>query len=77
LLTAGGKFDATVQLWRSEALTKMTKSQDENDEIEIFGESKKLKNPGYVFDLKVLPDNNGSTTYAIAAARYNTINIII
>jgi WD40 repeat protein len=77
LLTAGGKFDATVQLWRSETLTKVTKSRDENDEIESFSESKKLKKPGYVFDLKVLPDKNGSAVYAIAAARYNTINIII
>jgi hypothetical protein len=48
-----------------------------NDDIESFSESKKLKKPGYVFDLKVLPDKNGSAVYAIAAARYNTINIII
>ena len=78
LLTAGGKFDATVQLWYSETLTKVTNSRDENDdEIMISSESKQMKKPGYVFDLKVLPDNNGSAVYAIAAARYNTINILI
>eukprot|EP00573_Skeletonema_grethae_P004054 CAMPEP_0201704188 /NCGR_PEP_ID=MMETSP0578-20130828/42067_1 /ASSEMBLY_ACC=CAM_ASM_000663 /TAXON_ID=267565 /ORGANISM="Skeletonema grethea, Strain CCMP 1804" /LENGTH=612 /DNA_ID=CAMNT_0048192167 /DNA_START=27 /DNA_END=1866 /DNA_ORIENTATION=- len=69
LLTAGGKFDATVQLWYSETLTKVTNSRDENDdEIMISSESKQMKKPGYVFDLKVLPDNNGSAVYAIAAA---------
>jgi len=76
LLTAGGKFDATVQLWNSETLTKVTK-RDEDDEIKILTEPKQMKKPGYVFDLKVLPDNNGSAVFAIAAARYNTINILI
>eukprot|EP00985_Skeletonema_marinoi_P009649 scaffold4492_cov138-Skeletonema_marinoi.AAC.4 len=76
LLTAGGKFDATVQLWNSETLTKVTK-RDEDDEIKILSESKQMKKPGYVFDLIVLPDSNGSAVFAIAAARYNTINILI
>ena len=82
ILTAGGKFDATTQLWCSDALLKVTKtSQGEDEDSEetvILSKAKKLKNPGYVFDLKVLPDSkNGSNVYAIAAARYNTINIII
>lgn len=83
ILTAGGKFDATTQLWCSDALSllKATKtSQGEDEDIEetvILSKPKKLKYPGYVFDLKVLPDRNGSNVYAIAAARYNTINVII
>ena len=81
ILTAGGKFDATTQLWCSDALWKVTKmSQGEDEDSEetvILSKPKKLKNPGYVFDLKVLPDRNCSNVYAIAAARYNTINIII
>eukprot|EP00986_Skeletonema_menzelii_P012580 scaffold6985_cov139-Skeletonema_menzelii.AAC.2 len=77
LLTAGGKFDATVQLWNVETLSKATKSRDEGDEITIFNEPKQMKQPGYVFDLKVLPDHSGSAVFAIAAARYNTINILI
>jgi WD40 repeat protein len=78
ILTAGGKFDATTQLWCSDALLKATKTEDEDsEETVILSKPKKLKNPGYVFDLTVLPDKNGSDVYAIAAARYNTINIII
>ena len=79
LLTAGGKFDATVQLWSADTLSNATKSRarDEDDEIMILNESKQMKQPGYVFDLKVLPDQNGSGIFAIAAARYNTITIVV
>ena len=37
-----------------------------------------LKEPGYVFDLKVLPDcEPGSQIYAVAGARYNIVKIVI
>ena len=77
LLTAGGKFDATVQLWQSEILAEATKKQDEHDKLKIVTDSKQMKNPGYVFDLKVLSDKNGSGVFAIAAIRYNRITVLI
>ena len=50
----------------------------------LLTEAKKLKEPGYVFDLKVLPnhsknkaDDSEDLLYAVAAARYNVVKIII
>ena len=83
ILTAGGKMDATVQVWKASSITKAIES-DKGEESEnnntpvIVSESDKLKEPGYVFDLKVLPDSEpGSSLYAIAAARYNVVKIVI
>jgi WD40 repeat protein len=83
LLTAGGKMDATVRLWEPKsvkmALEMKKSADDENDDVPIFEECRILKEPGYVFDLKVLPDSNlnSSYVYAIAGARYNVIKIVI
>ena len=50
----------------------------------LLTEAKTLKEPGYVFDLKVLPnhsknkaDDSEDLLYAVAAARYNVVKIII
>jgi len=101
ILTAGGKMDATVRVWESSILSKTTNYNDDNKQqtlelsstdIPVFTNAKKLNYPGYVFDLKVLHDDNNShllknddardssssnVVYAIAAARYNLINIVI
>merc|ERR1712232_994734 len=64
ILTAGGRMDATVRLWAyAETLSTTTKNHQDNDnsnseDATIITESKELKEPGYVFDLKVLPDSN-------------------
>ena len=68
-------MDATVRVWDSVAAT--INDTDAGDEIKVFKDAKILKQPGYVFDLKVLPDSNGSGIFAIAAARYNVIKIVI
>ena len=37
-----------------------------------------LSKPGYSFDLEVLPDlKPGSSLFALAAARYNTVKIVL
>ena len=75
LLTAGGKMDATVKVW--DTLQPTVDESNSGDEIQVLTEAKTMKEPGYVFDLKVLPDSKGSGVYAIAAARYNVIKIVI
>jgi WD40 repeat protein len=67
LLTGGGKFDATLQLWKQE------------QDVTIQTESAKtLSDVGYVFSLAVLPDAKaGSNRFAVAAARYNTVKIFL
>lgn len=86
MLTAGGKMDATVKVWDSQAINGALQNdphQDESEEDEkppIFTneQAKTLKEPGYVFDLKVLPDSNlDKKVYGVAGARYNVIKIII
>ncbi|KAL7537278.1 hypothetical protein ACHAXR_008672 [Thalassiosira sp. AJA248-18] len=74
ILSAGGKMDATVRVW--ESLTAI-KGSDSGDDVNVLTGAKKMKQPGYVFDLKVLPDSKGSNMYALAAARYNVIKIVI
>lgn len=76
ILTAGGRMDATVRLWKSDTIVAALQADDE--EIHILTESTQLKDPGYVFDLKVLPDSQpDSDVYAVAGARYNVIKIVI
>jgi len=82
LLTAGGKMDATVRVWDSFDFDNASPLVKEDldgatDEMQVVTNSKILDQPGYVFDLKVLPDSNGSGVYAVAAARYNVIKIVI
>ncbi|KAL7545713.1 hypothetical protein ACHAWF_009065 [Thalassiosira exigua] len=74
LLSAGCKMDATVRIWDASAYAD---DVDAGDEMKVVTGAKVLKQPGYVFGLKVLPDSNGSNVYAIAAARYNVIKIVI
>jgi len=46
--------------------------------IPVITEGRILKEPGYVFDMKVLPDSDpGSNVFAIAVARYNVVKIVI
>ena len=76
-------MDATVRLWEPEnvtmALQNMKSADDENEDVPTFKDCRILKEPGYVFDLKVLPESNlnSSNVYAIAGARYNVIKIVI
>lgn len=78
MLTAGGKMDATTRLWDSLVISNAIQSSNSSDDkLNVVSDAKVMKQPGYVFDLKVLPDSNGSSAYAVAAARYNVIKIII
>jgi hypothetical protein len=71
LLTGGGKLDATLQLWNQVQIQKDDNSIQESSE-------KTLSEVGYVFCLQALPDSKvGSDYYAVAAARYNTIKLVI
>eukprot|EP00546_Thalassionema_frauenfeldii_P017193 CAMPEP_0178899388 /NCGR_PEP_ID=MMETSP0786-20121207/2870_1 /TAXON_ID=186022 /ORGANISM="Thalassionema frauenfeldii, Strain CCMP 1798" /LENGTH=102 /DNA_ID=CAMNT_0020570235 /DNA_START=439 /DNA_END=747 /DNA_ORIENTATION=+ len=78
ILTAGGKMDATVRLWDTTDIMDAT-SGNTNSNTDIVTTSEKLDEPGYVFDLKVLPDSNDTKegVFAIAAARYNVIKIVV
>lgn len=74
ILTAGGKMDAKVCLWKSSDITNALSG----DEATTLTEAKEMKEPGYVFDLQVVPDSDPtSNVFAIAGARYNTIKIVI
>lgn len=78
LLSAGGKLDATVLMWDSSVISDaVTACESREEEMRVVSDATIMKEPGYVFDLKVLSDSNGSSVYAIAAARYNVIKIII
>lgn len=76
LLTAGGRLDATVRVWDLSA-GALKEDQEEGDDVKVLTDAKVMKEPGYVFDLKVLPDMKGSAAYAVASARYNVIKIVI
>ena len=67
-------MDATVKVW--DGLSLLNESDNDGETL-VLTEAKTLKEPGYVFDLKILPDSKGSGVYAIAAARYNVIKIVI
>lgn len=79
LMSAGGKMDATVRVWDDPLASTTIENLESNydEEAKIVTEARVMKEPGYVFDLKVLPDARGSNAYAIAAARYNVVKIVI
>ena len=84
ILTGGGKMDATVRVWDAAALSpalrdKVVHEEDVVDQpVPVLSEADKLDEPGYVFDLKVLPDSEpASCLYAIAGARYNVVKVIL
>jgi len=73
LLTAGGKLDATLQVWSRQQV------YGEGPDGRILVKSKKtLTDVGYVFALSVLLDSKvDSNYYAVAAARYNTVKLVL
>lgn len=74
ILTAGAKNDAKVLLWENNSVTNAIQA----DDIVTLTEAKQTKEPGYVFDIQVLPDSDpNSIAFAIAGARYNVIKIVI
>jgi WD40 repeat protein len=74
LLTGGGRFDATLQLWKS----SQCKENDGVVRVVHSKPAKMLEDVGYVFSLAVLPDQTpGSTYFAVAAARYNVVKIVL
>jgi WD40 repeat protein len=78
LLTGGGKFDATLQLWSSAQLFTNDGVDERNEPLQSSQASQQLSSVGYVFAMATLPDKqNGSSRFAIAAARYNTVKIIL
>ena len=90
LMTGGAKLDATLQLWKSSQLNRVSESLssvqgEEGEEVQeepsSFLQTKSFQSfteAGYVFGLTVLHDHKaGSSGFAVAAARYNTIKIIL
>jgi hypothetical protein len=83
LLSGGGKMDATIRVWEGSVISTALNGKADTEakgesEVAVLTEANKLKELGYVFDLKVLPDSEaGSNLYAIAGARYNVIKILI
>jgi len=86
ILTCGGKMDATIRVWETLPLTNTSvndtsvndSKEEEEDYVPILTKAEQLKEPGYVFDLKVLPDADPeSRIYAVAGARYNVVKIVI
>ena len=70
LLTAGGKLDATLQLWSRAQLSAVG--------VHATATQRLPKDVGYVFALVVLSSGTDQdTSYAVAAARYNLIKIIV
>ena len=84
LLTAGGRFDATTQRWKS---SKWIRCNEENDESMIIDQDSIIRHTksdetlgdvGYVLSLVVLPDAlEGSSHFALAAARYNVVKVVL
>jgi len=78
VISAGGRMDATCRFWNSVDISSAIQATDESNEEEVkVLTDAPIQEPGYVFDLQVLPDSNGSDVYGIAAARYNVIKIVI
>lgn len=78
LLTGGGKLDATLQLWSSAQLSTNDGADERNEPLQSSQASQQISSLGYVFAMATLPDQKkGSSRFAIAAARYNTVKIIL
>lgn len=92
LATGGGKLDATVQIWEPLKVHGIFRDGHDNDDEGVgesgpgiaarlpvvLSNSRKLKEPGYVFALTVVPDSkHGSELFALAAARYNVVKICL
>jgi WD40 repeat protein len=83
LLTGGGKFDATLKMWERSQLQYL--EDDETNHAAPRAEAElttnvatTLPDVGYVFSLAVLPDEKpGSSHFAVAAARYNVVKILL
>jgi WD40 repeat protein len=74
ILTAGGKMCAKVLLWDNNDISNAVQSE----ETVVLAGAKRMKEPGYVFDLQVLRDSDAvSTVYAIVGARYNVIKVVV
>eukprot|EP00931_Biecheleriopsis_adriatica_P108502 TRINITY_DN82831_c0_g1_i1.p1 TRINITY_DN82831_c0_g1~~TRINITY_DN82831_c0_g1_i1.p1 ORF type:complete len:614 (-),score=116.72 TRINITY_DN82831_c0_g1_i1:5-1846(-) len=77
LATGGGKHDASVRVW-DPSLWQQAANAAEAATTAVSQDAIKLKEPGYVFALEVLPDTKpGSQLFALAAARYNVVKICL
>jgi len=90
LLTAGGKLDATTQIWSRSQLREAGEGKE--SVLTTAAVANLCKDAGYIFAAKVLQDfkGKGSSTgssssdsqvdqspFAIAVARYNVVKIVI
>lgn len=77
LLTGGGKMDATLQLWSSSQLF-LKENVEESKILQSSQASRQISSLGYVFAMATLRDKkSGSSRFAIAAARYNTVKVLL
>ena len=86
LMTGGGKLDASLQLWKNSQILPFDNDQDDDqtsrDTTASFIQTESAQDLssvcGYVFALEFLPDlKEGSSEFAIAAGRYNTVKILL
>ena len=76
LLTAGGKHDATIQVWTSPL--SEDRSRSSHAPTMQRQSTRTLEEIGYVFALVAIKDQKqGSPYVAVAAARYNVVKAII
>ena len=73
LVAGGGKLDAKVRLWRPAQW-----HGGDTGAVVLDAPAKELAEPGYCFDLEVLPYTaEGSDVFALAGARYNAVRICL
>merc|ERR1711937_49849 len=93
LLTAGGKLDATTQIWSRSRLREAGEGKESPPVLMTAAVTNLCKDAGYIFAAKVLQDfkGKGSSTgsssssgsqvdqspLAIAVARYNVVKLVI
>jgi WD40 repeat protein len=78
LMTGGSKLDATLQLWNASQISSNEDQEYLSESLIQNQSSQTLSDVGYVFGLIVLKDNKaGSSEFGVAAARYNTVKIVL
>jgi WD40 repeat protein len=80
LISAGGKHDATMKVWSNAQLSM--KPTSARTVLSEPATTNLCKDSGYVFALTVLndlktPESPGRAHFAIAAARYNVVKLIV
>ena len=85
-MTGGGKKDGTAKVWQPErwqqspaASSASADGGRQHRQPEVLEEpDQQLDSLGYAFDMEVLRDQKpGSKLFALAAAKYNAVKVLI